>query len=858
MNVKGSAMEYNTPFYFNVRDMNVREFAEFVSTGGFFKAALYDLDKARADVIEKKLGKNVVPFGKKNAQGANVLALDFDSIAESPEKIVEILAECGLLPNFMYWSASQDPRQLSNTKNYRETLCTLYNIYSTQGNSVNFSNEELDTTKAEAPHYKEGFNFRLVWCLSSTLLNKEYEDLYIKLLDWCGEHNIHPDPATKDISRIWWGGTLGCALYTEEPTNLKASFGWQEISKRIAKSNKAQIRHIISAKNEYIGEYRDTVEFPDTVEVESYWWELLRGRCALWDKYEQGEYLDHNQRLHLFTNLKFLKLSDTSNSIFKDIMQFYVPEVWEGHTFDEKQLKSMLQDTKLGAYPCVRTAAGEFITIPAFFKQGDAPRIVKKTNRVSEKELDIIMDKLINETLLSDENNYFQSQTASGKTEHILDFLISQDPAKKYIVALPYLNSIEEFKQRWFAKTDRFLYAMPTDTEYTDLDLARLSLGLGKSSKNPEKVNFIRQLLQPQEFSGGVYVITHALLLNLPYIPCQRIIIDENIEEALTQEYIFTKPQIRLISDYVPEEVREQVDELIWNIDNPEGNIVDLTPLHKILPALESNINEYIEGVPETMWTEGIFNCRKASEGKVYKNGFRVRIKTPLITDALEDGTPITIFTATPLSAQIREDYGETFKIIKAPLAANKGKVIQFTSIKGARGINNSKLLPMYREIKRIMLKRYHKPLKDYYLLTFKLAPELQCEVEKLGFRLPRLNGNQIHIDNCAGLDFLKGKQIIMAAKKDLPPDYYLKKYEDITGEVVEHLPMNWFLIDDAEIHGSCYLYQDEAIRSIQMEYITKMAVQAVGRARALREASATVYYFSDFPIDDVDEIYNI
>ena len=102
LNVKGSAMEYNTPFYFNVRDMNVREFAEFVSTGGFFKAALYDLDKARADVIEKKLGKNVVPFGKKNAQGANVLALDFDSIAESPEKIVEILAECGLLPNFMY------------------------------------------------------------------------------------------------------------------------------------------------------------------------------------------------------------------------------------------------------------------------------------------------------------------------------------------------------------------------------------------------------------------------------------------------------------------------------------------------------------------------------------------------------------------------------------------------------------------------------------------------------------------------------------------------------------------------------------------------------------------------------------
>lgn len=332
---------------------------------------------------------------------------------------------------------------------------------------------------------------------------------------------------------------------------------------------------------------------------------------------------------------------------------------------------------------------------------------------------------------------------------------------------------------------------MPTDATYTDLDLARLSLGLGKSSKNPEKADFIRQLLQPQEFSGGVYVITHALLLNLPYVPCQRIIIDENIEEALTQEYVFNKTQIRALTDYVSQQSRPSIDKLIYNIDNPDGNDVDTSPLAEFLPDLETNILDYIENVPENLWTQGIFNCRRVNSGKAYKGGVRIRVKTPLITDALEDGTPITIFTATPLSAQIREDYGETFKIIKAPLAANKGRVIQFTSIKGARGLNNSRLLPMYREIKKIMQKRYKKPLDHYYLLTFKLAPELQYEVEKMGFKLPRLNGNQIHIDNCAGLDFLKGQQIIMAAKKDLPPDYYLKKYEDITGEVVEHLPMN-------------------------------------------------------------------
>lgn len=99
---KGSAVKYNSPYYFSTRDFTIKEFAEFCSTGGFFKAALYDLDKAREDAIDKKLGKNVVPFGKGNARGANVLCLDFDSITDNPINVVEVFAENGLLPNFMY------------------------------------------------------------------------------------------------------------------------------------------------------------------------------------------------------------------------------------------------------------------------------------------------------------------------------------------------------------------------------------------------------------------------------------------------------------------------------------------------------------------------------------------------------------------------------------------------------------------------------------------------------------------------------------------------------------------------------------------------------------------------------------
>ena len=161
---KGNAFEYNSPYYFNVRDFTITEFAEFCSSGGFFKAALYDLDKAKANVVEKKMGKNVVPFGKGNAHGANVLALDFDSIEQTPTDVVEVFAESGLLPNFMYWSASQEPRKvLALAENSRKTPSTLYISQSDGKNTTIFSSGlDQESAGAETPHHKDGYNFRLV------------------------------------------------------------------------------------------------------------------------------------------------------------------------------------------------------------------------------------------------------------------------------------------------------------------------------------------------------------------------------------------------------------------------------------------------------------------------------------------------------------------------------------------------------------------------------------------------------------------------------------------------------------------------------------------------------------------------
>ena len=833
--------QYNEPYSFELADISVEELAAWLSSGGFFKAGIYNIEECKSRKVDRMVGEQVAAImGKQFAQGSQIICLDFDSCEQTPAQVVDVLAGKGLLPNFMYYSYSQDPE-----KNSRENVNTIYIYYSINENPPKNS-------------YKNGYNFRLVWCLSDVLNNDEYESIYCKLLDFCAEQGVNPDPATKDISRVWWGGVLGYELYSDEPVNIKASLGWQEIAARASKSANSKLRQIVNAKNAFISEYKDEVEFPESVEVGNEWWTKLRGVCGLWDRYEAGEYLNHNERLTLFTNLKFLKRSNTHESIYKDVMQFYNPDVWASHTFNERQLKSWLSNQSLGAYPICRTPEG-YKTIADFLsKDWTKPRKFVNQNKVTLVELDAWLDENIPHVLDDEECNYFKSQTASGKTERIIDYLINQDFTKKYIVALPYLSLIEEFAERWYEKTNRELFAQPTEFEYTDMDLARLHLGLGKESKFPEKTEFIRHMQMDEETSGGTYVVTHTTLLSLPYVPCQRIIIDENIEDALVHEYVFSKAQLRTITDYIPASKRHYIEELCERIDETESGDIDISCFADFLTEFEKNITDYIDEVPQEVQPAGIFNCRNATIARKCKEGMRVTIKTPLIEDAMADNTPITLFTATPQPSIIRDLYGSAFNIIEAPFAANEGKIIQFRTKSGARGLNNANLPDLFETVKKTMLTRYDRPLSEYYLLTFKLAPEFQEKVEEMGFRLPRhADGTQIHIDNCAGLDRLKGEQVIVAAKKDLPPDCYLKMYEDITGETTDHLDMNKHIIRHCGVDFCCYLYNDSRIRSRQMEYINRLSAQAIGRARALREKEASVYYFSDYPVNDVDEIYN-
>ena len=124
------------------------------------------------------------------------------------------------------------------------------------------------------------------------------------------------------------------------------------------------------------------------------------------------------------------------------------------------------------------------------------------------------------------------------------------------------------------------------------------------------------------------------------------------------------------------------------------------------------------------------------------------------------------------------------------------------------------------------------------------------------GFRIPYYNGNLVHISNSAGMDFMKGKIVIVAGKPDLPEYKYKDLYHDLYPDRKDEPSRGYHDLVRGSRIKKVYLFNDEKLRQIQIDNIKLSLEQSIGRARALREAGARVYLFTDFILSDVDIEY--
>lgn len=811
-------------------DKTIEQVAELCGKGHAWRAGIYDMGGGT--------------FKKKDVLANQLIALDFDSCGTSPLEVAQYAENIGLPASFWYFSYSQDPK--TGFEIARKIPTTYKYLLSHREKTDDFSP-------------KNGFNFRLVWCLEREISPREYESTIVALLAAFDRYS--PDKSTKDCSRLWYGGALGSCLLTTEPLRLSA-LGAFAAKQKVREG--IEPRKAMKQKKGFIPEYAELPE-QESVTVSSRWYEKLQGRCYLLDKFREGKYLDYNERLSLFSNLRYLSYNTKARTVLEDVLSWYQPQTYAGHTCDEGQIRAKFRDCTLKPVPIVRGRGGKLVTVPEFFEDDIDIPITPQCSKVQMQELDAWMDEAVPAFLNDRTGNVriLKSQTGSGKTKRVIDWLLSLEDlhTRKIIYAAPKHSNLEEFEERFLSKANfnqnGLIHRCPPK-EVSQEDVFYLQLGLPAKTKSAERKGFIDKLFNEED--RGVFLITHSLLTALSGLSPELIIVDEELDSSLVKE---TKIELSNLASIVPflesataKKLVDFIDE-VKSRDRANGIDIDLSFLRQeVAPQLREQVDAYLATTNAANIAAGFFDCLdsdgKLSRGKAGTNCIRIVKKSTLVEECSNRLIPVRIFTATPMNKRTEKYYGIGTEVIEAPLAANTGRIIQYRGVSGAKGRDNDRLPALAEYMKSVLPADV---IENSPLLTFKCGGEQDRDFWKgQGFNLANDGSKQIHLANNSGLDLFKGRTIIVAGKYDLPHQSYQDMWDDI-GDGTELVRQN----QSVKLNGveqTLYLYTQEEMKEIQIEQIAGTVEQAAGRARALREEGATVYLFCNFVIADADEVH--
>lgn len=407
------------------------------------------------------------------------------------------------------------------------------------------------------------------------------------------------------------------------------------------------------------------------------------------------------------------------------------------------------------------------MTVPHFFEVYE-PVQYNNIEKCTLKELDDYLDVKLDEVLNSEGCVYVQAQTASGKTERIIrnyDKLFKADLLGKQIYAVPTHMLAKEFEDRLKAYNPNIpVYRVPPG-DYSDTDLMLMSMGLPSNYHDKERSETLKKLFDE---TMGVFIITHSLLINLAErLKPTRIIIDENIEEALITNIDITPGELAGIGIYLDSKTRNRINDFVDALrEMPYGAVIYTTLFDDITRKLKPLVETEAEALSRVV-PNNFFNIVNADElrvsalddGTPIVRGFS---KSKLITNALDTNTPIKLFTATPMNTMLSKYYGRDFEVVKAPLAANTGKVIQYCNTTGAKYKIESHEAAVREKLSE-------EQIRNSVLLTFKNGQGYYSK----DFNIAKINDEQVHLMNNAGLDFLKGKDLIVVGKFDKNPKCY-------------------------------------------------------------------------------------
>lgn len=193
------------------------------------------------------------------------------------------------------------------------------------------------------------------------------------------------------------------------------------------------------------------------------------------------------------------------------------------------------------------------------------------------------------------------------------------------------------------------------------------------------------------------------------------------------------------------------------------------------------------------------------------------------------------IMSASPQLKLYRSLFGERIKVVDLTNIKNTGEIIQHTDHSYSRSSLDDKLI---EELK--------KELGDMKVITF----------QKMKHKLNDIAPN-MHFGNTQGYDTLNGNDIAVVGTPHVN-DVVYKLYASLIGvDAHESCDLQTRLVEHNGFRFYFKTFESIDLRQIQLEMIESELIQAVGRARVLRN-NCTVQVYSNFPLKQAQLIHQI
>ena len=781
--------------HYVIKDVRPQQAFKLICEGRCWRAGLLKADAAN--------------LKKTSFTGSRLFALDFDSCEIPPEQMVEYCVSLEIEPNFWYWSFSQGK--------------------------------------------KTGYNYRLVWVLASEISVDEYESLYSAILK--DKMFSNADKQTKDIARLWHGTRNGGTFIKETPISF------DKFSIFVREDVKPRKRTRAKQDGDASGVVAETQTDFIMPKYGFNWEYYLSGVCDLWDKWRHKKYLHYSQRLLLFSELKCLKYAPhVKKTILEEIMRHYDPDLYADSKCDRAEIKYFMSgktrtpDNKIVQWNNQEYTIAEWFNSGAYLQRDSNER----RKRITRDELMVEADEKIPALLAKDGIQYIECQTEAGKTERVIKYFSTLDLTReKVIYSIPTYVLIDEFIRRLTA------HGVPVDCvhcprkiDYTPEELVYFDAGFPEAiPMTPEMLERKKELedvANPEK--KGLFIITHACLAHMRTLDASVIVIDENIEDCLIDRNTIYSTTLSGIKKFVGTAAgKREMERLIDAVDNEEPQ----TRIEDINVDAIFEYFDYIQMVKDPIFdtAKGVGKLRSAellAVGRDWKGNKYLYFETAsrLLRIAIEKGINVKLLTGTPkikqLQAGLPEEIARQIDVLTLERAEPEGHIFQWL-IEGASGSKSRMEKTLDFAIDE--LEKRGIDWTDIHLLTLKSCVEM---ARNKGFKIAQtIDGEDLYIENCAGIDSMKGHNLIVIGKADIPANAYLDMLHD--REIDDTQRRKPRPIEDTGTETRIHGFLVRELWELQAEQIREPIEQAVGRARALW-FDCNVYVFCDFPVRNATE----